>query len=145
MELQNEFIPRAAFPQLPWRRVADPKYIQTKHGNKLLISGWWAYLRKPNYTADLIQSFTWYVPLSLPSLHVPCCCRTQADAPVLVGVCVNQGSLHGMVLPDRVLLLRLVLDCARAAVLEGLCKVSGKVYVLVPSHPCSAQLQCPPG
>ena len=107
MELQNEFIPRAAFPQLPWRRVENPKYIQTKHGNKLLISGWWAYLRKPvrhlplcplscqshlylwticmvvrytnyvnlhrvvirqNYTADLIQSFTWSVPCLIASL-----------------------------------------------------------------------------
>ncbi|KAL7416547.1 ERG4/ERG24 ergosterol biosynthesis protein [Mrakia frigida] len=59
MELQNEFVPRDAFPQLPWRRVKNPKYIETKHGNKLLISGWWGFLRKPNYTADLIQSFTW--------------------------------------------------------------------------------------
>ena len=40
-ELQNEFVPRDAFPQLPWRRVKNPKYIETKHGNKLLISGWW--------------------------------------------------------------------------------------------------------
>ncbi|KAL1756566.1 ergosterol biosynthesis ERG4/ERG24 [Schizophyllum commune] len=50
---------RKAFPQLPGNTVKNPTYIQTKHGNKLLTSGWWAYSRKPNYVADWIMSFTW--------------------------------------------------------------------------------------
>lgn len=27
--------------------------------NRLLISGWWRYSRKPNYAADWVQSLTW--------------------------------------------------------------------------------------
>lgn len=55
----EEYVDRGAFPNLPGRVVENPTFIQTKHGNKLLTSGWWAYLRKPNYTADWIQSCTW--------------------------------------------------------------------------------------
>jgi delta24(24(1))-sterol reductase len=52
---------RKAFPHLPGSEVKNPKFIQTAQGNKLLIDGWWAYARKPNYTADMVQSFTWAV------------------------------------------------------------------------------------
>ena len=27
--------------------------------NRLLIDGWWAYSRKPNYVADWVMSLTW--------------------------------------------------------------------------------------
>lgn len=47
MQQQGEVTKRNAFPQLPWSMVEDPKFIQTSHGNKLLIDGWWAYVRKP--------------------------------------------------------------------------------------------------
>lgn len=59
MQQQGEYKPRKAFPQLPWSVVENPTFIQTKHGNKLLTSGWWRYVRKPNYSADWIQSLTW--------------------------------------------------------------------------------------
>ncbi|GJJ11481.1 hypothetical protein Clacol_005714 [Clathrus columnatus] len=59
MMQQGTYRPRWTFPQLPWSTLTNPTYIQTEHGNKLLTSGWWAYSRKPNYTADLVQSFTW--------------------------------------------------------------------------------------
>lgn len=55
----EEYIDRGAFPNLPWRIIENPTFIQTKHGNKILTSGWWAYLRKPNYSFDWIQSCTW--------------------------------------------------------------------------------------
>ncbi|KAG1151691.1 hypothetical protein G6F37_004118 [Rhizopus arrhizus] len=60
MEQHRTFIHRRfAFPQLPWGHLKDPKYIQTEHGNLLLISGWWGLARKPHYTADLMMSLSW--------------------------------------------------------------------------------------
>jgi hypothetical protein len=55
MEQQGLYVPRASFPQLPWRKLENPKYIETKHGNKLLISGWWRYVfsRKPFFLLKL--------------------------------------------------------------------------------------------
>lgn len=66
---------RWTFPQWPGNTVHNPKYIQTAQGGKLLIDGWWAYLRKPvshllsfrnfrlnarqNYAADIVQVMTW--------------------------------------------------------------------------------------
>lgn len=47
MQQQGEVTKRNAFPQLPWGTVENPKFIQTSRGSKLLIDGWWAYLRKP--------------------------------------------------------------------------------------------------
>ncbi|QRW03505.1 C-14 sterol reductase ERG24 [Ceratobasidium sp. AG-Ba] len=59
MQMQGTYEPRWTFPQLPWGTIENPTYIQTAHGNKLLTSGWWKYARKPNYSADWIQSLTW--------------------------------------------------------------------------------------
>jgi len=59
MQLQGTLKVRWTFPQWPWSTLKDPRYLQTEHGNALLIDGWWQFLRKPNYTADWIQSFLW--------------------------------------------------------------------------------------
>jgi len=59
MQTQGIYKHRKTFPQLPWNTVQKPTFIQTKHGNRLLTSGWWAYSRKPNYVADWVMSFTW--------------------------------------------------------------------------------------
>ncbi|KAJ2328671.1 C-24(28) sterol reductase [Coemansia sp. RSA 2673] len=55
----NTLIKRNAFPQLPKGFIPNAKYLQTTHGNKLLIDGWYAYARKPHYTADLVMSLSW--------------------------------------------------------------------------------------
>ncbi|ORY27457.1 ergosterol biosynthesis ERG4/ERG24 [Naematelia encephala] len=59
MQQQGEYHPRGAFPTMPWSVIEHPTYIQTKHGNKLLTSGWWQFARKINYTSDWIQACTW--------------------------------------------------------------------------------------
>ena len=67
MQTQGIHTFRNTFPQLPWGTIKNPTYIQTAHGcvpiafmpdaililhpsrhsNRLLTSGWWAYSRKP--------------------------------------------------------------------------------------------------
>ncbi|CAL1715031.1 unnamed protein product [Somion occarium] len=59
MQTQGIFTYRKTFPQLPGGTVENPRYIQTAHGNRLLVDGWWRYSRKPNYVADWIMSLTW--------------------------------------------------------------------------------------
>ncbi|CAO3625556.1 unnamed protein product [Mucor hiemalis] len=59
MEQNGSFVTRNAFPQLPYGHIKNPSYIKTEHGNLLLTSGWWGIVRKPHYTADLIQSLSW--------------------------------------------------------------------------------------
>ncbi|KAL9126888.1 MAG: hypothetical protein Q9217_004146 [Psora testacea] len=50
---------RRTFPQLPWQTVKDPKTIQTKTGDSILVDGWYGYARKIHYTCDLYFALTW--------------------------------------------------------------------------------------
>lgn len=52
------YIKRYTFPQLPWAELEKPKTLKTKRG-ELLLDGFWAYLRKPNYISDWIQAIIW--------------------------------------------------------------------------------------
>lgn len=47
------------FPNLPWSKLDNPPYLQTKRGTKLLLGGWWGWARHMNYTGDIIMSWTW--------------------------------------------------------------------------------------
>ena len=52
--LEGGYVARTfSFPQLPNATLANPKFLETNAGSKLLIDGWWKYARKPHYTADL--------------------------------------------------------------------------------------------
>jgi delta24(24(1))-sterol reductase len=55
------------FPRLPWDRLHNPQYIETKRGTKLLVSGWWKYARHMNYTGDLLMSWSWGLTCGLSS------------------------------------------------------------------------------
>ncbi|EJD50645.1 ERG4/ERG24 ergosterol biosynthesis protein [Auricularia subglabra TFB-10046 SS5] len=48
-----------------FRNGRNPKNLQfftTESGSKLLTSGWWGWLRHPNYLGDLIMAFSWSLP-----------------------------------------------------------------------------------
>jgi len=57
-EKPDEAVP-SGFPRLPWGRLKNPKYIQTKRGTKLLVDGWWQYARHCNYLGDILMSWSW--------------------------------------------------------------------------------------
>ncbi len=59
MQQRGTFVKRRAFPQLPWGTLNQPRYLQTRHGNKLLTDGWWRYARKIHYTADVLMALSW--------------------------------------------------------------------------------------
>eukprot|EP01006_Ploeotia_vitrea_P029588 TRINITY_DN62099_c0_g1_i1.p1 TRINITY_DN62099_c0_g1~~TRINITY_DN62099_c0_g1_i1.p1 ORF type:complete len:442 (-),score=30.16 TRINITY_DN62099_c0_g1_i1:1371-2696(-) len=56
---RGTYIPRKAFPQLPWGTLKNPTYIRTSTGSKLLTSGWYGIARKIHYTADIGMAFSW--------------------------------------------------------------------------------------
>jgi len=44
------------------------KFLQTKRGTKLLISGWWGWARKINYTGDWIMGLSWCLLCGMDSI-----------------------------------------------------------------------------
>ena len=59
MKLKGTYVPRNAFPQLPWGTLDNPKYLQTECGSALLTDGWWRYARKIHYTCDVVMASVW--------------------------------------------------------------------------------------
>ncbi|KZV88163.1 ERG4/ERG24 ergosterol biosynthesis protein, partial [Exidia glandulosa HHB12029] len=48
-----------------FRNGRNPKNLRnmtTESGRKLLISGWWGFLRHPNYLGDLLMALAWSLP-----------------------------------------------------------------------------------
>ncbi|KAF1365913.1 hypothetical protein EJ07DRAFT_92890 [Lizonia empirigonia] len=50
---------RTTFPYFKYGRIANPKTITTKHGNKILADGWYGKARKIHYTCDLFFAISW--------------------------------------------------------------------------------------
>lgn len=59
MQLNGSYVRRRAFPQLPWGTLRDPRHLRTEAGSRLLVDGWWRYVRKPHYTADALMALSW--------------------------------------------------------------------------------------
>lgn len=58
-EERGTLITRKTFPQLPWQTVKNPKKIETKTGDAILVDGWYGYARKIHYTCDLFFALCW--------------------------------------------------------------------------------------
>ncbi|KAL3424096.1 ergosterol biosynthesis ERG4/ERG24 family protein [Phlyctema vagabunda] len=56
---RGTFVPRKAFPQLPWQTVKNPRIIKTKTGDAILADGWYGYARKIHYTCDAFFAISW--------------------------------------------------------------------------------------
>nr|KAJ3420765.1 hypothetical protein HK105_005274 [Polyrhizophydium stewartii] len=48
--------------------VKHLKYMETKSGRKLLVSGWWGAARKINYTGDWLMALAWSLPCGFSSI-----------------------------------------------------------------------------
>lgn len=66
----------------------DLKTIHTSAGKNLLVSGWWGFVRHPNYLGDLIMALAWSLPcgkhlggrLMGPSVQLPTGCVSLVGA-----------------------------------------------------------------
>ncbi|KZL77316.1 delta(24)-sterol reductase (ergosterol biosynthesis ERG4/ERG24 family protein) [Colletotrichum tofieldiae] len=56
---RGQLIKRKTFPQVPWQAIENPKVIETDAGDRIMVDGWFAIIRKPNYVPDMFFSFAW--------------------------------------------------------------------------------------
>jgi delta24(24(1))-sterol reductase len=50
---------RTTFPYFPYGRLANPKTIPTRTGNKILCDGWYGKARKIHYPCDVFFALCW--------------------------------------------------------------------------------------
>lgn len=56
---RGQLIERKAFPQMPWTVIENPRVIETNAGDRILVDGWFAIIRKPGYVPDMFFSMSW--------------------------------------------------------------------------------------
>ncbi|KAF3895112.1 Delta(24)-sterol reductase (Ergosterol biosynthesis ERG4/ERG24 family protein) [Trichophyton interdigitale] len=56
---KGQLIKRNTFPQVPWQTLENPRTISTDTGDHILVDGWFAIIRKPNYVPDMFFSMAW--------------------------------------------------------------------------------------
>ncbi|XP_053460026.1 delta(14)-sterol reductase LBR isoform X2 [Nycticebus coucang] len=52
-------------------KLAHLKTIHTSTGKSLLVSGWWGFVRHPNYLGDLLMALAWSLPCDTIFRHTP--------------------------------------------------------------------------
>jgi len=76
--------------------VANLKYIETKAGTRLLISGWWGIARHINYLGDWLQSWPYSLPTGLAGYTILSAgTRAEGAAVMLDGREVVAGDAKG--------------------------------------------------
>lgn len=50
---------RRTFPQVPWQSVKNPRKIETKTGDAILVDGWYGLARKVHYSCDTFFAICW--------------------------------------------------------------------------------------
>lgn len=81
-------------------RVSHLKYMETKSGSKLLISGWWGIARHINYLGDWLQSWPYSLPTGMAGYQVLTAGTNAAGAYVMKdGREIVQGDAAGWAIP----------------------------------------------
>lgn len=80
--------------------VSHLKFIETKSGSKLLISGWWGVARHINYLGDWLQSWPYCLPTGLAGYQI-LAAGTSAEGALVMrdGREVIQGDAAGWGIP----------------------------------------------
>ena len=80
-------------------KIAHLKYMETKSGSKLLISGWWGTARHINYLGDWIMSWSYCLPTGIAGYLVNRDSAHPADGSIFGGTPggpqVEQGEARG--------------------------------------------------
>lgn len=78
-------------------KVAHLKYIETKTGSKLLISGWWGIARHINYLGDWLQSWPYCLPTGLAGYQILAAGTLTSEEAIVMadGRQVIQGEAKG--------------------------------------------------
>ena len=80
-------------------KVAHLKYMETKSGSKLLISGWWGTARHINYLGDWIMAWSYCLPTGIAGYLIPQGQSHPADGYIFGGTPmesqVHQGEARG--------------------------------------------------
>lgn len=56
---RGQLIKRKTFPQMPWTVIENPRVLETNAGDRILLDGWFAIVRKPSYVPDMFFSLSW--------------------------------------------------------------------------------------
>jgi hypothetical protein len=81
-------------------KVAHLKFMKTKSGSRLLISGWWGVSRHVNYLGDWLQSWSFSLPTCLAGYQI-LAAGTGAEGAAIMkdGREVVQGDAKGWAIP----------------------------------------------
>lgn len=56
---RGTMLQRNAFPQVPWQTLHNPRKIETKTGDAILVDGWYGLARKVHYSCDMYFALNW--------------------------------------------------------------------------------------
>jgi delta24(24(1))-sterol reductase len=56
---RGQLIKRNAFPHMPWTVIENPRVLETKAGDRILVDGLFRIVRKPNYVPDMFFTLSW--------------------------------------------------------------------------------------
>ncbi|GAB7357364.1 hypothetical protein MBLNU459_g8310t2 [Dothideomycetes sp. NU459] len=66
---KGQLVKRNTFPQVPWQAIENPRVIETDAGDRIMVDGWFAIVRKPNYVPDMFFSMSWGLITGFKSFH----------------------------------------------------------------------------
>lgn len=98
-------------------RIAHLKYMETKSGSKLLISGWWGTARHINYLGDWIMAWSYCLPTGIAGYAI----QQQKSTSSRLEVVQGEGRGWGMVFTYFYLIYFAVLLIHRASRDEEKC------------------------